>query len=334
MFGKPRLSSAKEDSIMKKLLLIVAVTLLLWGDRSPLHAQLFRVLVTNDDGVSAPGIAALVEQLTRNPNFDITVIAPATNKSRTGDKITSTGSIEVTKAKTAEGFEATAVAGFPADTILFGVLKQLPEPPDVVVSGVNYGPNFTNMIKVSGTVGAALTAARLGIPAIAVSQGFGSEFSSPLNYDSAAIFVANVVEMLRTNRDFQKKMMSSNGLNQHLVLNINFPSCLDGNLRGVKVVPLARFTRIVDYTLIAEDGPIRKYKPVLDRKDYVKRTDCGSTLSDPLTDYDALMNGFATVTPLNPDLTVDSSLTSFKFLEQIDFKESVKRIQSEQGLSD
>src|SRR4030095_9591691 len=79
-----------------------------------------RVLVTNDDGVGAPGIDALVQQLAANPNLQVTVIAPATSKSVTGDN-TPTGSINVSPSSTAGAFPATAVAGFPADTVLFGV---------------------------------------------------------------------------------------------------------------------------------------------------------------------------------------------------------------------
>ena len=99
--------------------------------RAPLH-----VLVTNDDGVKAPGIDALVRELAANPNLTVTVVAPATNQSLTADRFTMT-SITATPSSTAGAFPATAIGGYPADTVLFAVL-QMPQRPDLVVSGINF----------------------------------------------------------------------------------------------------------------------------------------------------------------------------------------------------
>ena len=88
-----------------------------------------RILVTNDDGVAAPGIDALVNALQNIPNVEVTVIAPATNQSGTGPNFT-TSPITVSPATTASGDAATAVAGFPADTVLYGVLAAMPQTPD------------------------------------------------------------------------------------------------------------------------------------------------------------------------------------------------------------
>src|SRR5262245_12675624 len=171
-----------------------------------------RVLVTNDDGVAAPGINALVQQLAANPNLDITVIAPATNQSGTGDSF-NTGPIDVTPASTAGAFPATAVStptntGRPGDTVLYGLLHGLAQPPDLVVSGINSGQNAGELVNLSGTVGAALWAARLGIPAIAVSHGL---FNTAAQFQESATYTASLVERFRLSRGFRAKLSARSG---------------------------------------------------------------------------------------------------------------------------
>ena len=279
------------------------------------HAQMLRVLVTNDDGIGAPGIAALVDQLTLNPNLHVDVVAPATNQSGGSDNY-STNAFGVAAGTTATGYPGTAVSGTPADSVLYAIYTGLPQPPDVVVSGINFGQNIGRYTveDLSGTVGAAMTAARIGIPAIAVSAGL----SAP-DYGPAARYVANVVEKLRTNKAFAKKMVSKTGLDQRLALNVNFPTCTTGAIRGVTVVPLANaqdvLGRVVTgYTMTAPNT----FKAVLSSTNALA-SNCTSTLADPTTDVEAMTNGFASVTPLNPTITPDSKWKKFKFLAKIPF---------------
>src|SRR5262249_33130512 len=157
---------------------------------------------TNDDGIAAPGIDALVNKLATNPKLDVHVIAPATNQSGSGDAYITTGPLLVTPAATASAVSGLAVAGKPADTTLFGILPPLSaDPPDLVVSGINFGQNISELADLSGTVGAAYWAARLGVPGIAIS----ASLSSP-NYAAAADFVAKMVEKFRRTPGFRKKM--------------------------------------------------------------------------------------------------------------------------------
>lgn len=260
-----------------------------------------RVLVTNDDGVAAPGINAVVQALTANPNVQVTVIAPATNQSGTGDQVT-TGTISVTPSSTAGAFPATAVAGRPADSVLFALLQALPQPPDLVVSGINAGQNAGEISTLSGTVGAALTAARLGIPAIAASHGI--TYTTSAQYAESAQYVADLVELFRVNRGFRAKMTTRSRARFALVLNVNFPSCAS---RGVVLVPLGRVTRYTGYT---PAGPQMWTLTTSSTNPFV----CTSVLNDPATDVDGLTNGFATVTPLNPDLTLSQKIKSFRFV--------------------
>ena len=129
------------------------------------------VLVTNDDGVAAPGLDALVEALRTVKNTKVVVVAPATNQSGTGGN-TTPGTLVTQPATTPSGYAATAVQGFPADTVT-AALDQLGVKPNVVMSGINTGQNLGPLTDLSGTIGAARMAAKRGIPAVAFSQGVG-----------------------------------------------------------------------------------------------------------------------------------------------------------------
>jgi 5'/3'-nucleotidase len=267
-----------------------------------------RVLVANDDGVSAEGISVLVAKLSANHNLDVQVFAPATNQSGTGDSVTN-GLLEVFASNTAGGHPATAVNGFPADCVLFGVLRGLPARPDLVVTGVNIGQNLGEIVRLSGTVGAALTAARLGIPAIAASQALGSG----IRFDAAASFVASLVEKYRTNATFRRAMRSPSGLRQGYVLNVNFPTCTSGKVRGVRVVPLGRTQQFTAYEPAPSPAPADNWQPVVE-KIPLGSNDCTSKLRNPRTDLEAMNNGFATVTPLNADFTATDHLATIRGL--------------------
>jgi 5'-nucleotidase len=288
---------------MRTPTLALTVALLAASVASAAPPAPLRVLVTNDDGVGAPGIDALVQQLAANPNLDVTVIAPAANQSGTGDSF-STGPLNVTPSSTAGAFPATAVAGFPADSVLYGVLHGLAQPPDLVVSGVNFGQNVGQVVNLSGTVGAALWAARLGIPAIAVSHGF---FNTPAQYNDSAIYAASVVERFRVSRGFRAKMSKRSGARIALVLNINFPSCAT---RGIVLVPLGRTTQVTGYSCT---GPMSG-QTCTPATSSANPFACSSMATDPETDVEGLVDGFATLTPLNPDLTASQKIRSFRFL--------------------
>ena len=188
-----------------------------------------RILVTNDDGVAAPGLAVLVDALQALPDVEVTVIAPATNQSGVGDKY-STTPVTVAPATTANGDAATAVSGTPADSVLYAVQAGLALPPHVVVSGTNFGQNLGDITSVSGTVGAARTANRLGIPGIAVSAGFGTNIAS--SYAVGASFAAGWVSYFRSTYLDESTLPRT--------LNVNVPTCGLGSLRGFRAYPLGR----------------------------------------------------------------------------------------------
>ncbi len=146
-------------------------------------ASTLRVLVTNDDGVKAPGIDVLVQALRKLANVRVTVVAPAENQSGTSDRATpDPATLTTSKTTTVSGYRAIAVHGFPADTVIWALGGGVTQRPDLVVSGINSAENLGSSVPLSGTVGAARTAARDGIRALAVSQGSGS----PPNYPASA----------------------------------------------------------------------------------------------------------------------------------------------------
>jgi 5'-nucleotidase len=238
--------------------------------------QPLSILVTNDDGYAAPGISTVTQALAAMPDVTVTVVAPATNQSGTGGKTTA-GTLTALPGtqKTAAGHPATAVVGFPADSVSYA-LDTMHLKPDLVVSGINQGQNLGPLTAVSGTVGAAKRAATAGIPAIAVSQGIAA---AP-QYEVAA---GLTVKWVAAERDALAGHHAAVG-----VVNLNVPTCTTGALRGVKQVPLAT---------TAEGA--------------VGTSDCTSTVTSVANDIEAFANGFAPVTQLTPDGQTVTSSTTF-----------------------
>lgn len=222
------------------------------------------VLVTNDDGVDAPGMDAVVEALRKERRTTVVVVAPLLNQSGTGGKLTA-GPVTGAPARTASGYEAFAVQGFPADSVnyAFDVRKVRP---NVVVSGVNRGQNLGPISEVSGTVGAARQAARRGVPALAVSSQLGD---NPDFATSARL----AVEWLRENRKAFAKIPKIDAKALPDIVSINVPNC-PGGIRGVR------------QTVLAPQGttePLVSADPV----------SCSSTLATVANDAQAFNNGFA-----------------------------------------
>lgn len=229
---------------------------------APVVDEDLRILVTNDDGVGAEGIDTLVVALEGIDGVEVTVVAPATQQSGTGGKATE-GPLTSAPAKTVGGHEATAVDGFPSDTIRVAI-DDLGLEPDLVIAGINEGQNVGPLVEISGTVGAARAAARRGVPALAVSQGAGQ----PFDYEQGAELV---VRWLEEHRD----ALAAGEQTADVVVNLNVPSCDTGELRGTLEVALAT-----------------------DLDAFTQASDCTSTAEGLTDDVAALANGFATITEL------------------------------------
>lgn len=187
--------------------------------------EVLRILVTNDDGYFAEGIDALVEGLLTLADVEVTVVAPLANQSGTGGN-TSPGELVASDVALASGHPATAVDGFPADSIVWALERGgLAEMPHVVVSGINEGQNIALEIAgLSGTVGAARAAALRGVPSLAVSHGGGEAIDYSPGVELALAWITeHRDELLGRTIDGPLESFTS----------INVPTCSDGtSLRG------------------------------------------------------------------------------------------------------
>ena len=196
-------------------------------------SESLHILLTNDDGHAAPGIQALSRVL-RKTGHRVSMVAPSKEQSATSTSVTSRRNL------TLEQFEENSwhLDGQPADTVLVAMRHLLEsDPPDLVISGINFGPNLGNDLHISGTIGAAVIAALLGVPAIAVSAGmqFEEYNHSPLKFPStyevlepAAEFTYSVVKALLDSREPEAPLLPRN-----LFLNINYPALPKNKIKGV-----------------------------------------------------------------------------------------------------
>lgn len=221
-----------------------------------------QILVSNDDGYSAEGIDALVEGLKTLEGVEVTVVAPLDQQSGTGGNETD-GELTASEVELASGEPATAVDGFPADSVRYA-FETMGVEPDLVITGINEGQNLGPLVNASGTVGAARKAVSFGVPAFATSQGLAEE----LDYDAA---VPLILEWVTEHRE-----ALAAGEAPVEVTNLNIPSCDEGELRG-----LLEIEADLDGDGAASLGA----------------SDCTSTATEDSFDGDvaAFLNGYATI---------------------------------------
>lgn len=263
---------------MTRLLLLSGLVLLV---ASPATAQQveppLRILVTNDDGVSSEGIAALVAAL--SPMAEVVVSAPAENHSGGSQAVTLFSKpVEVETLAPAGAKARYSVRGTPTDSAIFGLLELARDKPfDMVVSGVNKGENVGGAVPVSGTIGAARQAAMMGVPAIAVSQQV--RMDGQYDFTLAARYTAQLVRALHGLGDKAPRLVS-----------VNVPTVA----KGVRLVPAGgdAFT-MKGFKKIGENGPRATYR--------VEFAMGGER--EPGSDSAALADGYITVTALDLDFT-------------------------------
>jgi len=241
-----------------------------------------KILVSNDDGVHAPGIACLAEALATVG--DVTVVAPDRNQSGASNSLTLDRPLRVTK--TAQGYYS--VNGTPTDSVHIAITGLFEYEPDIVVAGINSGPNLGDDVVYSGTVAAATEGRFLGFPAMAVSLAGKDE----LHYETAAQAVLRIFEHLK---DFP--------LPPNTILNINVPDIPFEEIRGYEITRL---------------GNRHRAEPVVVNTDPRGRViywvgpagaeeDAGEG-----TDFDAIKRKVVSITPLQIDLTRYSAIEPLK----------------------
>jgi 5'-nucleotidase len=238
------------------------------------------ILLTNDDGISAPGLVALYHELVKLG--EVQVVAPASVESATSHGITLKKPLLTSQVTIPGAFTGTAVDGRPADCVKLAVSHFLPRRPDLVVSGINSGANVGINVIYSGTVAAAIEGAFLGLPSIAVSLYLRGEVSP--DYGRAAKLACETIQQIL-----------AAGLGPRQVATINLPALkANESPAGVKIV--RQCTRPWADTYERRTDP-RGH-------DYFWNTSVFSlNTTEENTDVAALRDGYVTITPLQFDLT-------------------------------
>lgn len=244
------------------------------------------ILVTNDDGVTAPGLLALAQAL--RALGTVSVLAPDHNWSASGHVKTLDRPLRVKEAILADGTRALSTDGAPSDCVALAVLGLLPTPVDLVVSGINGGPNLGHDLTYSGTVTAAMEGAISGLPAVAVSLDTPPLLEGALDYSAAAVVArkvtANVIE---------------HGLPTGTLLSVNVPYLPMDQIHGMQVT--RQGLRIYRDALVKREDP--RGRPY-----YWIGGDAPGGVPDPGTDIGALQEGYVSITPVQLDMTANQLL--------------------------
>jgi len=236
-----------------------------------------RILVSNDDGIAAPGIKVL-ERVARSLSNDVWVVAPEHEQSAAGHSLTIRRPLRVRKL----GRRRFAVDGTPTDAVLLGVNHIIKgRRPDLVLSGVNRGGNLGDDITYSGTVAAAMEGVILGIPAIAFSQHMVPEH--PIKWATAEHWAPEIIRRL-----------AATGWGRNVLINVNFPDAAADKVTGIEVTRQGK-RKIGDQLAERLDPRGEPYVWI-----GAQRTEDRGT---PGTDLEAVFRGAVSVTPLCVDLT-------------------------------
>lgn len=248
------------------------------------------ILVTNDDGVNAPGLLALAQALRSFSR--VSVLAPDRNWSASGHVKTLHRPLRVKETTLSDGTPALATDGAPSDCVALALLGILQDPVDMVVSGINPYANVGHDVTYSGTVTAAMEGAIWGIPSLAVSLDRKESGPSLLYYDVAAKKTAQIVAAAQ-----------KNGLPPNVLLNINVPNLPESEIRGSMVTRLG--LRIYRDVLVSREDP--RGHPY-----YWIGGDAPTGVPDEGTDFGALAGNYISICPLQLDLTAYRSLETIR----------------------
>lgn len=248
-----------------------------------------RILLTNDDGIFAPGLRALREELMKLG--EVTVVAPATEQSAAGHSVTLLVPLIVQEVfDDQKRFLGWAVEGRPADCVKLALLELLAEPPDIIISGLNAGSNAGINVLYSGTVAAAIEGAFFRKTAIACSLGWPK--FKPHDFASGAAYARKVIEQILASRP-------SDGT----LFNVNIPNLENGPVKGLRVVP----QNVAPYV----ENFVRRKDP-RGRTYFWLGADFGCPEPHPDTDESALQENYITLTPLQFDLTHHTKLAEMQ----------------------
>jgi 5'-nucleotidase len=239
-----------------------------------------RILLTNDDGINAPGLVTL-EAIARQLSDDIWIVAPSEEQSGAGHSLTLTRPLRIRQ----HGERRFSVTGTPTDSVMLALGKVMDAKPDLILSGVNRGANLAEDVTYSGTVAAAMEGTLAGIRSIALSQAYSREgVGDDVSFATAEEWGAKVL------RPLLDVPLPTNTL-----LNVNFPATVPDAVKGVRVT--AQGFRDYSRLGIVTNRDPRGYEYHWFALGGAKETPAHAT------DLEAVIEGYVSVTPLTLDLT-------------------------------
>lgn len=238
------------------------------------------ILVTNDDGIHAPGLKVL-EKIARKLSKDVWVVAPEEEQSGSAHSLSLANPLRVRKMNA----KRYAVRGTPSDCVLMAVRHVMKDrEPDLVLSGINRGQNIADDVTYSGTIAAAMEGTQLGIPSVALSQAFGFSGNSKVKWTTAERFAPDIL----------KKLIAA-GWPEEVLININFPDVVPESVTGIEVTRQGK----------RDQSLVRVEERIDARNNPYYWLGFERILSNPPqgTDLRAIYEGRISVTPLHMDLT-------------------------------
>ena len=253
------------------------------------------ILVTNDDGIHAPGIRTLIRIIRDYGN--VVVVAPDKAQSGMGHAVTVASPLRYKKIHEEPGFAEYSCSGTPVDSVKLGEKIILGRRPDLLVSGINHGSNAGINIMYSGTMGSAIEAAMLNIPAIWLSL---CSYDQQPDFDTAEPFIRNIISQVLTH-----------GIPEHICLNVNIPAVPVEELKGIKICRMGK-----GYW---DESLEERFDPG-NRPYYWLAGEFVSLDGNPGTDEWAIQNNYIAVVPIQLDMTSHQTIPLLKHLENHDQK--------------
>lgn len=245
-----------------------------------------RILVTNDDGIHAPGLAVL-ERIARTISDDVWVIAPETDQSGVSHSLSLNDPLRLREISPRH----FAVKGTPTDCVIMALRQVMVDnKPDLVLSGINQGQNVAEDVTYSGTIAAAMEGTLLGVRSIALSQAYGPKGRNALHWECAESHGPGII-----------KRLLAVGIPEGILLNVNFPDCGPADVAGVSVTVQGRRNQELLRIEPREDGRGKPY--------YWIGFQRGKQEPANGTDLHALSCNRISITPLELDLTHEPTMT-------------------------
>lgn len=243
------------------------------------------ILIVNDDGVYASGIITLAKAL--SPNHKVTVVAPHKQMSGKSHSMSFHECVNHIKLDLIDGVDCYATSGTPADCVKMGIDLILGCKPDLVISGINNGYNLGTDVLYSGTVGASVEAALMGVPSLAVSQNYHLD-----NYTYSADFVVRHLDSLY-------RMLTT----ACSILSINIPYCDERYIKGIKFAKIGNHVYTDNYVDCGLDGYLLTGEPIEDIE------------NEDDADVRYIREGYITISPVRADF---NDYTAYQILKDID----------------